>query len=95
MFYDKTRKGLPFNTGDCLIEMTGWTGLTVYIFKFNHSRVIVFQYAKKKVPKFKKSHSADDQSQQHFPDPKTKGRDTMGKIYLISVGKKWNVKNSV
>jgi hypothetical protein len=71
------------------------TGLTVYIFKFNNSRVIVFQYAKKKVPKFKKSHSADDQSQQHFPDPKTKGRDTVGKIYLISVGKKWNVKNSL
>jgi hypothetical protein len=36
----------------------------------------------------KKSHSADDQSQQHFPDPKPKGRDTVGKIYLISVGKK-------
>jgi hypothetical protein len=71
MFYDKTRKGLPFNTGE-----------------FNNSRVIIFQYAKKKVPKFKKSHSADDQSQQHFPDPKTKGRDTVGKIYLISVGKK-------
>ena len=23
---------LPFNTGDCLIEVTAWAGLTVYIF---------------------------------------------------------------
>ena len=22
----------PFNTGDCLIEVTSWTGLTVYFF---------------------------------------------------------------
>jgi hypothetical protein len=26
--YDRTRKRLPFNTGDCLIEMTAWTSLT-------------------------------------------------------------------
>jgi hypothetical protein len=24
-----TRKGWPFNTGDCLIEVTTWEGLTV------------------------------------------------------------------
>ena len=30
MFYDRTRKKWPFNTGDCLIEVTTWTGLTVY-----------------------------------------------------------------
>ncbi|XP_052061451.1 uncharacterized protein LOC127701557 isoform X2 [Mytilus californianus] len=36
------------------------------------------EYAKKKVPKFKKSFSADDPQQQHsFTEPKTKGRDTM------------------
>jgi hypothetical protein len=29
-FYDWARKGWPFNTGDCLIEMTAWAGLTVY-----------------------------------------------------------------
>jgi len=22
---------LPFNTGDCLIEVTAWAGLTVYV----------------------------------------------------------------
>ncbi|XP_076113044.1 uncharacterized protein LOC143080854 isoform X4 [Mytilus galloprovincialis] len=36
------------------------------------------EYAKSKVPKFKKSFSADDsQQQQSFKTPKTKGRDTM------------------
>jgi len=25
-----TRKRLPFNTGDCLREVTTWAGLTVY-----------------------------------------------------------------
>ena len=29
--YDKTRKRWPFNTGGCLIEVTAWRGLTVYI----------------------------------------------------------------
>jgi hypothetical protein len=24
------RKGWSFNSGDCLIEMTAWTGLTVF-----------------------------------------------------------------
>jgi hypothetical protein len=28
MFYDRTRKGWPFDTGDCLIEVTIWAGLT-------------------------------------------------------------------
>ena len=28
IFYDGTRKGCPFNTGDCLIEVTSWAGLT-------------------------------------------------------------------
>jgi hypothetical protein len=30
IFYEKTRKRWPFNTGDCLIEVTSWAGLTVY-----------------------------------------------------------------
>jgi len=30
IFYDRTRKRWPFNTCDCLIEATGWSGLTVY-----------------------------------------------------------------
>ena len=30
-FYDRTRKRWPFNTGDCLIEVTAWAGLTVNI----------------------------------------------------------------
>jgi len=29
IFCDKTRKRLPFDTGDCLIEVTAWAGLTV------------------------------------------------------------------
>ena len=33
MISSMTRKKLPFNTGDCLIEVTTWTGLTVYDFQ--------------------------------------------------------------
>jgi hypothetical protein len=29
MSQDRTRKRWPFNTGDCLIEVTAWAGLTV------------------------------------------------------------------
>jgi len=29
MFYDRTRKGWPFNTSDCLIEVSLWVGLIV------------------------------------------------------------------
>jgi predicted nucleic acid-binding protein len=29
IFYDRTRKGGPFNISDCLIEVTTWAGLTV------------------------------------------------------------------
>ena len=29
IFYDSIRKRWPFNTGDCLIEVTAWAGLTV------------------------------------------------------------------
>ena len=32
IFHDKTRKRWPFNTGDCLIEVTSWAGLTVVVF---------------------------------------------------------------
>jgi hypothetical protein len=28
--YDRTRKLLPYNTGDCLIEVSVWEGMTVY-----------------------------------------------------------------
>jgi hypothetical protein len=31
MFYARTRKGWPLNTGDCLIVVTAWTGLPVYL----------------------------------------------------------------
>ena len=31
LFNDRTRKRRPFNTGDCLIEMTAWAGWTVYL----------------------------------------------------------------
>ena len=30
MFYDRTKKW-PVNTGDCLIEVTTWAGLTVMV----------------------------------------------------------------
>ena len=29
-FSDRTRKMWPFNTGDCLIDMTAWAGFTVH-----------------------------------------------------------------
>ena len=32
MFYDRIRKGWPFNTGDCLIgDLMAWACLTVYL----------------------------------------------------------------
>jgi len=31
IFYVRTRKMWPFNTGDCLIEVTTWTGLSVQV----------------------------------------------------------------
>jgi hypothetical protein len=30
IFYARTGKGWPFNTGNCLIEVATWAGLTVY-----------------------------------------------------------------
>jgi hypothetical protein len=33
IFYDRARKMWPFNTGDCLIEVTMWTVLTVLVTK--------------------------------------------------------------
>jgi len=30
-YSDRTRKRWPFNTGDCLIEVTTWAGLTVLL----------------------------------------------------------------
>jgi len=30
IFYDRSRKRWPFNTGDCLIEVTTWEGFSVY-----------------------------------------------------------------
>jgi hypothetical protein len=30
IIYDMTREKWSFNTGDCLIEVTTWTDLTVY-----------------------------------------------------------------
>jgi len=34
--YDRTRKRLPFNTGDCFIKVTTWEVVTVYIFVLDH-----------------------------------------------------------
>jgi hypothetical protein len=34
IFYDSTRKRWPFNTGDCLIEVPTWAGLTVVYIVF-------------------------------------------------------------
>jgi hypothetical protein len=31
IFYDRARKRCPFNIGGCLIEVTAWAGLTVYV----------------------------------------------------------------
>jgi len=31
IFYNSTRNGWPFNTGDCLIEVIAWTCLTVLV----------------------------------------------------------------
>jgi hypothetical protein len=30
----------PFNTGDCLIEVTAWAGLTVYTITLVNSRIL-------------------------------------------------------
>ena len=46
IFYDGTRKGWPFNTGDCLIELSAWAALTVYWsnfdFKKKYSTSLIF-----------------------------------------------------
>ena len=39
-FSDSTRKKWPFNTGDCLIEVTAWAGLTVYHNSHNHNHYL-------------------------------------------------------
>ena len=31
IFYDRIRIRWPFNTGDCLIEVTAWAGMTAYV----------------------------------------------------------------
>jgi hypothetical protein len=31
MFYDRARNMWSFNTGDCLVEVTAWVGLIIYI----------------------------------------------------------------
>ena len=33
MFYDNISKRSHFDTGDCLIEVSVWAGLTVYILR--------------------------------------------------------------
>ena len=37
--YDWTRKKWPFNTGDCLIEVTAWAGLTVYKYLYTEDNL--------------------------------------------------------
>jgi len=39
MFIGRTRKGWPFNTDDCLIEVTAWAGVTMYIRGIHFSSV--------------------------------------------------------
>ena len=35
-----TRKRLPFNTGDCLKEVTAWAGMTVFTFPINTNAIL-------------------------------------------------------
>jgi hypothetical protein len=35
IYYDKTRKKWPLNTGDCLIEVTSWAGLIVLVYNWS------------------------------------------------------------
>jgi hypothetical protein len=44
LFNDRTRKRRPFNTGDCLIEMTAWAGWTVYLGSMLTCIICVQQY---------------------------------------------------
>ena len=41
-FSDKTRKRRPFNTGDCLTEVTAWAGLTAYNLALHNIYVFSF-----------------------------------------------------
>jgi len=44
MFYDRPRKRRSFNTGDCSIEVTAWTGETVFLFiaiKFQEKKTML------------------------------------------------------
>ena len=43
IFYDRTRKMWPFNTGDCLIEVTTWAGLTVTVFTCMYNKTLLWQ----------------------------------------------------
>jgi hypothetical protein len=40
--YGRTRKMWPFNTGDCLIEVNAWAGLTVFIYRLRSIVVIIY-----------------------------------------------------
>jgi hypothetical protein len=44
LFNERTRKRRPFNTGDCLIEMTAWAGWTVYLGSMLTCIICVQQY---------------------------------------------------
>ena len=35
IYYDKTRKKWPLNTGDCLIQVTSWAGLIVLVYNWS------------------------------------------------------------
>ena len=56
VFYDRTRKRWPFNTGVCLIEVAVWVGLTVFLcsnrnlnyFNSLYIKKIMWKYIKKK-----------------------------------------------
>ena len=44
LFNERTRKRRPFNTADCLIEMTAWAGWTVYLGSMLTCIICVQQY---------------------------------------------------
>ena len=45
IFYDGTRKRWPLKTGDCLIEVITWAGLSVFsLLNFNSEKLYLFHF---------------------------------------------------
>jgi hypothetical protein len=49
IFYDRTRERWPFSTGDFLIEVTAWAGLTVVRSKFKSKPMVLTMMAPKEI----------------------------------------------